>query len=181
MEKTIEPHGIVTWKSLEQWADALAPFGVKITGEAHGSDPTLVRSLTISRHTALAPGDVVQLPSGGPPMTLSGDVVAGKSMTCAWFDGGELRRDSFPVAALRRMEAPTAPSPQTSEPDAWQTDQSIGAYAATREDFMESCPEGFEPISPWFPFAALANRDPDAESDCREIYVWRRPLRKVSP
>lgn len=46
--KTIEPHGIVTTRLLEQLSEALEPFGVLVTGELHGSNPSLIRSLTFS-------------------------------------------------------------------------------------------------------------------------------------
>jgi len=42
------------------------------------------------------PGDIVQLNSGGPEMTVSGyDPKDSLNVTCAWFSGNELKERSF--------------------------------------------------------------------------------------
>jgi len=48
-------------------------------------------------------GDVVQLKSGGPAMTV---VEAGKAVSVAWYaeEEEQFRRDSFPEACLDRIE-----------------------------------------------------------------------------
>jgi uncharacterized protein YodC (DUF2158 family) len=50
-------------------------------------------------------GDVVQLKSGGPAMTVS-ERVAADTVRCIWFDGATARNEVFPVAALQRFEGP---------------------------------------------------------------------------
>jgi uncharacterized protein YodC (DUF2158 family) len=50
-----------------------------------------------------ADGDVVQLVSGGPPMTVQNDRVDG-IVSCWWFVGDELRSEAFLPVALRRVE-----------------------------------------------------------------------------
>jgi uncharacterized protein YodC (DUF2158 family) len=50
------------------------------------------------------PGDVVQLVSGGPPMTVTAVVGDGEGVACRWFTAaGQLKADDFPPAALTRM------------------------------------------------------------------------------
>jgi uncharacterized protein YodC (DUF2158 family) len=55
------------------------------------------------------PGDVVQLRSGGPKMT-----VAGPGMTlgqqCYWFSGDELKCADFPPDALVKVHDTTCPA-----------------------------------------------------------------------
>ena len=51
------------------------------------------------------PGDVVQLKSGGPAMTVGGRV-AEDSIRCHWFDGATAKTEIFPVAAIRLYEGP---------------------------------------------------------------------------
>lgn len=50
-------------------------------------------------------GDVVQLRSGGPAMTVAYDG------ECVWFEGGECRSHKFPVALLR----PYVPDPSGAQ------------------------------------------------------------------
>lgn len=45
-------------------------------------------------------GSVVQLQSGGFPMTL--EAIADGQAECAWADKGRVRRDKFPLDALKR-------------------------------------------------------------------------------
>jgi uncharacterized protein YodC (DUF2158 family) len=50
-------------------------------------------------------GDVVQLNSGGPAMTVVGLSENGRSATCSWFKtGNETEWQSFPKAALKLVE-----------------------------------------------------------------------------
>ena len=44
------------------------------------------------------PGDVVQLNSGGPRMTVS--AIGSHGVSCEWFIGGEVQRASFNAATL---------------------------------------------------------------------------------
>lgn len=46
--RTIDLSDLVTTRLLEQLSEALEPFGVLVTGEPHGSNPSLIRSLTFS-------------------------------------------------------------------------------------------------------------------------------------
>lgn len=54
-------------------------------------------------------GDVVQLPSGGPKMTVA--VVGPKSIVVFWFnEGNELQSTNFPPGCLVKFETTPAPS-----------------------------------------------------------------------
>ena len=52
-------------------------------------------------------GDVVQLRSGGPKMTVHG-LVSDGDVICQWFEGNEVHEESFPKEALRKVELVTA-------------------------------------------------------------------------
>jgi uncharacterized protein YodC (DUF2158 family) len=54
-------------------------------------------------------GDVVQLKSGGPNMTIESDAGEG-NFVCQWFDGSEVKRTTFQGASLRAPEASAAPA-----------------------------------------------------------------------
>ena len=56
-------------------------------------------------------GDIVQLKSGGPRMTVTR--VQGSNVTSAWFDGTQQREGTFPEGALK--ESPD-PKPQPCPP-----------------------------------------------------------------
>ena len=58
---------------------------------------------------AFKPGDVVQLKSIGPHMTIE-EVDRGQCW-CTWFDGREVRRDAFAAACLDsvKLTGPTRP------------------------------------------------------------------------
>jgi uncharacterized protein YodC (DUF2158 family) len=53
----------------------------------------------------LREGDVVQLKSGGPPMTIV-DYSEG-NVKCKWFDGSKVQEDWFPMYAI--IKVPDAP------------------------------------------------------------------------
>ena len=48
--------------------------------------------------TSLKIGDVVQLNSGGQKMTV--EKLNGSNVDCVWFDGTELKKDSFDISLL---------------------------------------------------------------------------------
>jgi uncharacterized protein YodC (DUF2158 family) len=52
-------------------------------------------------------GDVVQLRSGGPKMTVH-SLVSDCDVVCQWFEGNEVHEKSFPKEALRKVELVTA-------------------------------------------------------------------------
>ncbi len=51
-------------------------------------------------------GDVVQLRSGGPKMTVHG-LVSDGDVVCQWFEGNEVHEESFPKDALKKIELVT--------------------------------------------------------------------------
>ncbi len=60
----------------------------------------------------LSRGDIVELRSGGPPMTVSRLHRARKLVECYWFDlDGRLRKRAFPQIAIWKLE------PETGEPE----------------------------------------------------------------
>jgi len=64
------------------------------------------------RYGRLTRGDVVELRSGGPPMTVSRVHRARKLIECYWFDlEGRLRKRAFPRIAIWKIE------PDTGEPE----------------------------------------------------------------
>ncbi len=50
-------------------------------------------------------GDVVQLKSGGEPMTI--EEVAGKDISCVWFEGKKHQRQTFVAATLKAYQRPS--------------------------------------------------------------------------
>lgn len=52
----------------------------------------------------LKPGDVVQLKSGGPHMTIQG-AAHGGGLLCTWFAGGEVKREAFDAAMLVKVDS----------------------------------------------------------------------------
>lgn len=48
-------------------------------------------------------GDVVQLRSGGPKMTVHG-LVSDGDVVCQWFEGNEVHEESFPKEGLQKVE-----------------------------------------------------------------------------
>lgn len=127
----------------------------------------------------LQPGDVVQLKSGGPLMTVARpwaadpqdaprDTRLPSSCICVWMlSEREVIERCFAETILRRVEPPAQPaSTTTSEPDEWQACGTLNGRPNASE------PEsGFKATGPWFPFAVSASSG----------FVWRRPLRKVEP
>ena len=49
-------------------------------------------------------GDVVQLKSGGPQMTVSGFSNVNGDAICQWFHNGNPNRGSYPANALKKTE-----------------------------------------------------------------------------
>ncbi|MBA7489812.1 hypothetical protein ES702_00346 [subsurface metagenome] len=50
----------------------------------------------------LKTGDIVQLKSGGPPMTIADYAADGKRFRCQWFVGEKLEDGYFPPDSLQR-------------------------------------------------------------------------------
>jgi len=53
------------------------------------------------------PGDVVQLESGGPRMTVSAlyrNADGVRSAFCTWFEGDKAQQKSFPITLLKHAE-----------------------------------------------------------------------------
>jgi uncharacterized protein YodC (DUF2158 family) len=48
-------------------------------------------------------GDVVQLRSGGPKMTVHG-VISDGDIVCQWFESDEVHEENFPNEALKKVE-----------------------------------------------------------------------------
>jgi len=53
------------------------------------------------------PGDVVQVISGGPAMTVAGEDTLGR-VICEWFVGSNQKSGTFNAAVLKKYEAPKA-------------------------------------------------------------------------
>lgn len=56
--------------------------------------------------TDIAKGDVVQLKSGGPKMTVTQvgkDALGVMSVSCAWFDKTEAKRATFPIESVQKV------------------------------------------------------------------------------
>ena len=47
-------------------------------------------------------GELVQLMSGGPQMTVEGKSMSG-NIICSWFVGDVPKRESFPAGALKKV------------------------------------------------------------------------------
>lgn len=52
------------------------------------------------------PGDVVQVKSGGPPMTVAGEDQLGR-VICEWFVGTNQKTGTFNHPVLKKYEPPT--------------------------------------------------------------------------
>jgi uncharacterized protein YodC (DUF2158 family) len=52
---------------------------------------------------AFAPGDIVVLKSGGPPMTIDETKSSG-AIRCQWFSGKKLEWGAFPPSSLKHHE-----------------------------------------------------------------------------
>lgn len=135
-------------------------------GIAHG----YVDAEGVLQDRPLASGDVAQLKSGGPAMTVGGE---GTQWRCYWFDGTEMKHAVLPESALRRVEPPIAPVAASAEPDAWQSSETIPESMGPGKHMLS--PDGYQAAGPWFPFAIIPANDDD-----NALCVWRRPLRKVS-
>ena len=58
-------------------------------------------------------GDLVQLKSGGPVMTVSDIAASGEHVSCKWFAGAKLEHGLFAMATLEPSEA-KKPASKTS-------------------------------------------------------------------
>jgi len=62
----------------------------------------------------LNPGDLVQLKSGGPVMTIElideNEMLTSSQALCSWFDGKKLTKESFSLEALTKPVPPPMPS-----------------------------------------------------------------------
>ena len=67
-------------------------------------------------------GDVVQLRSGGPKMTVHG-LVSDGDVVCQWFEGNEVHEESFLKEALRKVELVTAGGSRRADGEySWSVD-----------------------------------------------------------
>lgn len=58
----------------------------------------------------IKPGDVVELKSGGPPMTIERESATDPgAYLCTWFDGANRMAEFFKAAALKKHEGPGGP------------------------------------------------------------------------
>jgi uncharacterized protein YodC (DUF2158 family) len=69
--------------------------------------PRLTPLIGVTKMNEIKPGNVVQLKSGGPRMTVSAvyrnsDGVP--SAYCAWLDGKKAQQNSFPITSLKHAE-----------------------------------------------------------------------------
>jgi uncharacterized protein YodC (DUF2158 family) len=60
----------------------------------------------MSNMATFAPGDVVQLKSGGPPMTVNRKHASSDELICNWFDGKKHIERTFNAALLARYVPP---------------------------------------------------------------------------
>jgi uncharacterized protein YodC (DUF2158 family) len=49
-------------------------------------------------------GDIVELKSGGPKMTVTGATTSDKEIGCKWFAGGKLNYEFFPPDSLEKVK-----------------------------------------------------------------------------
>jgi uncharacterized protein YodC (DUF2158 family) len=63
----------------------------------------LLRLCDLSRMENLKTGDTVQLKSGGPIMTLGGEMASG-GWKCHWFNGKELKEGLFRLDELQKAQ-----------------------------------------------------------------------------
>ena len=54
-------------------------------------------------------GDLVQLKSGGPTMTVTSVASSRRDVGCKWFSGSKLAEGFFPIAALQHPEPKERP------------------------------------------------------------------------
>ena len=66
------------------------------------SESRIARGIGVSDMTKLMEGDVVQLKSGGPKMTVDG--VSQLQAKCSWFNGALRMSDLFELHSLRSLE-----------------------------------------------------------------------------
>lgn len=58
-------------------------------------------------------GDVVQLKSGGPDMTCTGEKSENGDVWCQWFAGEKVNKDCFPPDSLKLVEEHEMPGETT--------------------------------------------------------------------
>jgi uncharacterized protein YodC (DUF2158 family) len=63
-------------------------------------EETIHQSESIKKMAELKVGDVVQLKSGGPKMTIANTKSNPAGILCTWFDDAEVKSSRFPAAAL---------------------------------------------------------------------------------
>jgi uncharacterized protein YodC (DUF2158 family) len=61
-------------------------------------------------------GEIVQLKSGGPAMTVEGLNQGTGGWVCSWFVGSELKREQFRAEALKPYEPPPKKKLSASRP-----------------------------------------------------------------
>ncbi len=120
---------------------------------------------------AIAPGDVVQLKSGGPLMNVrapwaddpqEADADPAPRVWCLWWNASSLESVIVPVSCLRRVDAPVSSATGAQaigEPD--EREDAVTVTVGAR------APDGTPPAGHEF-------EDP-------LFTIWRRPLRKVKP
>ncbi len=69
----------------------------------------LLKEKIMAEKTEFKAGDVVQLASKGPQMTILS--ITQPDARCGWFDGNKAREKHFPIAALKKVK-PEEGAPQ---------------------------------------------------------------------
>ncbi|HEV8210069.1 MAG TPA: DUF2158 domain-containing protein [Vicinamibacterales bacterium] len=83
----------------------IAPFLISGADERFSgvlSELRIARGIGVAGMTKLMEGDVVQLKSGGPKMTVDG--VSQLQAKCSWFNGAIRMSDVFELHSLRSLE-----------------------------------------------------------------------------
>ena len=67
-------------------------------------------------HRVFTSGDMVQLKSGGPPMTVNRVLgVSGGELVCVWFDGTEMKSGRFHHEAVESAGHNSAPRQESQQ------------------------------------------------------------------
>jgi uncharacterized protein YodC (DUF2158 family) len=110
-------------------------FDIVVAKSPHDS---FASTMDFSQMTALKPGDLVVLKSGGPVMTVdtvNTDVFDDDKVTgvlCAWFVGNKLERARFDPGALVPAPPPDTPMEKTET----RSVESTGAYKAILDEMV---------------------------------------------